>query len=498
MGTVNNLPSDMDFDLIKSVFKAYDIRGIAGKPLTRDFSYRLGKSFAKLLNCKTIVVGRDIRESGEELQLGLNEGLINSGVDVIDLGIICTGTLYHATHLLDVDGGIMVTASHNPPEYNGFKMTNGISAMAGSEIQDLLDIFLEGEFFEGSGKLIQKEHFETHLNDIMNSIDKPSRSVKVVLDCGNAVPGPFMISLLKELDCEVIPLYCEWDNSYPNHPPDPTRPTNMLDLAKRVVQTNSEFGIGVDGDGDRIGIVDESGLFIHPDRLLGVFAHDILSALLEKKNHSEYEEEELTIIYDVKCSMALENVIESNNGYPLMLRTGHSFQKQALRERPSVPLAGEMSGHFFFNDNWYGFDDSLYVAARLIELVSRRCNSESNSLRFSDLFSIMPTYSNTGEAKVPCPQNEKEKVMEDILAEFEKDSFCELNTVDGIRSRIYANSNLTGDEEYIGWFLCRPSNTEPILVMRAEGMNQECLEHIKFKVSEMIGSIINLEMFLES
>ena len=245
-------------------------------------------------------------------------------------------------------------------------------------------------------------------------------------------------------------------------------------------------------------MVDESGLFIHPDRLLGVFAHDILSSLLEKKNHSEYEEEELTIIYDVKCSMALENVIESKNGYPLMLRTGHSFQKQALRERPSVPLAGEMSGHFFFNDNWYGFDDSLYVAARLIELVSRKCNPESNSSRFSDLFSIMPTYANTGEAKVPCPQNEKEKVMEDILMEFKTDSFCELNTVDGIRSRIYANSSFTGDEEYIGWFLCRPSNTEPILVMRAEGMNQECLEHIKSKVSEMIGSIINLDKFLES
>ena len=491
MATVNTLPSDMNLDAIKSVFKAYDIRGIAGNPLTKQFAFRLGQALAKLLECKKIAIGRDIRESGEELQAGLIEGLLKSGVDVIDLGVICTGTLYHATHLLNVDGGVMITASHNPPEYNGFKMTNGISAMAGSEIQDLLQIFLQGDFIQGTGTIISIDHFNSHLDDILNSIDNPIRKVKVVLDCGNAVPGPFMISLFESLNCEVIPLYCEWDNSYPNHPPDPTRPNNMLDLSKKVVETNSEFGIGVDGDGDRIGIVDESGLFIHPDRLLGVFAHDILSKRIGDKDASEFSREELTIIFDVKCSMALEHAIESVGGIPLMLRTGHSFQKQALREMPSVALAGEMSGHFFFNDKWYGFDDSLYVAARLIELVSRCCNPQIQDKKFSDLFSIMPTYANTGEAKVPCPQQDKEHVMGDILENFINSNF-ELNTVDGIRSRIYLEG------EYIGWFLCRPSNTEPILVMRAEGMNDEYLQHIKSLVLDMIGDIINMEKFIES
>jgi len=491
MGTASRLPSDMDIDKIKSVFKAYDIRGIAGNPLTNEFAYRLGKSFAKMLKCKRIAVGRDIRESGSLLQSGLNQGLLDSGVDVIDLGVICTGTLYHATNVLDVDGGVMVTASHNPPEYNGFKMTKGISAMAGSEIQDLLEVFVEGDFLQGEGTIIPKDHFATHLEDIVESIEKPKRGVKVVIDCGNAVAGPFMISLLESLNCEVIPLYCDWDNSFPNHPPDPTRPKNMQDLSKKVVETNSEFGIGVDGDGDRIGIVDESGLFIHPDRLLGVFANDILSALTKKMPIEEYTKEELTIIYDVKCSMSLEYAIESAGGIPLMLRTGHSFQKQALREMPSVALAGEMSGHFFFNDSWYGFDDSLYVAARLIELVSRRCDKNIEGRMFSDLFSIMPTYANTGEAKVPCPQEEKEKVMNEIISEFNKSNY-ELNTVDGIRSRIYV------DGEYIGWFLCRPSNTEPILVMRAEAMNQELLQYIKSNITDMIGKIIDLENFLKS
>ena len=491
MGTYSKQPFEMDFDKVKSVFKAYDIRGIAGDPLTTEFAYRLGKSLAKMLNCKRIAVGRDIRKSGSSLQSGLNQGLVDSGVNVIDLGVICTGTLYHATHVLDVDGGVMVTASHNPPEYNGFKMTNGVSAMAGSEIQDLLEIFLEGEFLQGKGEVIAIDHFPTHLLDIKNSIEQPTRGVKVVVDCGNAVAGPFMVSLLESLNCEVIPLYCDWDDSFPNHPPDPTRPKNMLDLAKRVIDTGSEFGIGVDGDGDRIGVVDESGLFIHPDRLLGVFANDILCAFADKKPIEEYSKEELTIIYDVKCSMSLEHAVESAGGIPLMLRTGHSFQKQALRERPLVSLAGEMSGHFFFNDRWYGFDDSLYVSARLIELVSRKCDMELDGERFSDLFKIMPTYANTGEAKVPCPQEEKEIVMSRIFSEFESSDY-EINTVDGIRSRIYV------DGEYVGWFLCRPSNTEPILVMRAEAMTQEWLEYIKLNVTQMIGKIIDLENFLES
>ena len=451
-------------------FKAYDIRGIAGSQLSVSFANRLGRALPTFLDCGALAVGRDIRESGPELHEAFVNGLMSAGCDVHDLGICTTGALYSATANLEVDGGVMITASHNPPEYNGFKMCRGTAAMAGDEIQALRDVFESGDFRAGEGQHIDAGDFLTdYVDDVLEKSGQPARSVKVAIDCANAVPGPFMVDLCNQLGCETIAMHCEWDNTFPHHPPDPTRPQNMVELGAKVVETGAEFGIGIDGDGDRVGVVDENGNFIHPDRVLAVFARDILSRV-----SADASDEARTVIHDVKCSMALEQTIETAGGIAHMMRTGHSFLKQALRENPEVPMAGEMSGHFFFNDRWNGFDDSLYATARLIELVAR------DNKPFSALFDGIPTYPSTGEAKVPLTAGRQETM--DAVREAYSD--MEYSAVDGVRVR-YPD----------GWYLCRASNTEPILVMRAEAGTEENLAAIKTDVETRIGSIINLEKF---
>ena len=457
-------------DWALETFKAYDIRGIAGSQLTPAFAERLGKALPTFLDCSSLAIGRDIRESGPELHAAFVQGLMAAGCDVYDLGICTTGALYSATANLEVDGGVMITASHNPPEYNGFKMCRGTAAMAGDEIQELRSVFEAGEFRTGSGNHIDAEYFlATYMADVIEKAGLPGRSVKLVIDSANAVPGPFMVELCEKLGCEFYPLHCEWDNTFPNHPPDPTRPKNMIELGAKVVETGAEFGIGIDGDGDRIGVVDEQGNFIHPDRLLAVFARDILSRVPEDASDAAR-----TVIHDVKCSMALEQTIEASGGIAHMMRTGHSFLKQALRENPEVPMAGEMSGHFFFHDRWNGFDDSLYATARLIQLVAQ------DNKPFSSLFDGIPSYPSTGEAKVPLTGG-REETMNAVREAY---ADMEYSAVDGVRVR-YPD----------GWYLCRPSNTEPILVMRAEAESEDSLDAIKSDVEERLGDFINLEKF---
>ena len=458
-----------------SVFKAYDIRGLAGSQLDGNFAERLGKSLAAHLDVKTIAVARDIRESGTELHDSFLKGLTSSGVDVLDLGITTTGVLYRATVDLPVDAGVVITASHNPPEYNGFKICNGQLPMAGKELQDLKETFDKKEFREGNGIVKDCSDFEKlYLETIVSNAGKPKRKMKIAIDCGNAVPGPLTIRLMEKLGVELIPVHCNWDNKFPNHPPDPTRPENMTDLSKAVVENNAEFGIGMDGDGDRIGVVDEKGNFIHPDRLMSIFVKDILG---EREGGTESER---TVFFDVKCSMALEETIYSSGGIPKMVRTGHSFMKKELRENPDSPLAGEMSGHFFLNDRWPGFDDSLYNTARLLEIIAREPSPSDGGPSFSDWFTDLPNYASTGEAKVPLPLD-REKTMKSVKQIF---SDMKYSTVDGIRVR-YSD----------GWFLCRPSNTEPILVMRAEAKDIEGLSKIKKDVEKRLGSIIDLQKF---
>ena len=455
-----------------SVFKAYDIRGLAGSQLDTDFANRLGSALVTHLDAKSIAVARDIRESGPELHEAFLQGITAAGADVIDLGITTTGVLYRATVDLSVDAAVAITASHNPPEYNGFKICRGSLPMAGEELQELKATFDSGEFHSGSGKITEMPAFEAQvLQTIVKNAGMPQRSIRIAIDCGNAVPGPLTVSLMQRLGVDLVPIHCEWDNTFPNHPPDPTRQKNMVDLSLAVIENNCEFGIGMDGDGDRIGVVDEQGRFIHPDRLMALIAADVL---VDRRDGTEAER---TVFFDVKCSMALEEAIRTSGGVPKMVRTGHSFMKRELRSNPEAVMAGEMSGHFFLHDRWPGFDCSLYNAARLLEIIGRDPAPNDGGVSFSQRFANLPDYPSTDETKVPLV-GEREETMAAVEGAF---ADMEKSTVDGVRVR-YTD----------GWYLCRPSNTEPILVMRAEGRDASALEAIIADVNARIGHMLDL------
>ena len=457
-----------------SCFKAYDIRGLSGDELSDEFAYRLGRSLATYLECNSFAVGRDIRESSPGYASHLMQGLVDSGVRVLDLGIVSTGCVSHACWTLPVDGGVMVTASHLPmPTHNGFKMCRGTLPLAGEEIQELKDVFLAGNFREGQGQRIDHPHEDAYLQAIVESTGPLARPVKVAVDCGNAVPGPAMAKLLDMLGADHIDLYCNWDNTEPNHGADPTREYNMVDLAKAVVENGCERGLGADGDGDRIGAVDENGNFVYPDRLIALLADDVVGS----------EDGKDLLIYDVKCSMNVEKAILSAGGRPMMAKTGHSFMKRVLAEHPDSLMAAEMSGHIFMNDRgWYGFDCSLYNAARILELWSRR-----NSTFSGELNRLAPNLPTTGEVKIPCAEEDKIGTVEAI-----KDAFSdhEASTIDGVRVRF------TEDGEQTGWYLARKSNTEAILVMRVEANNEENLNRMLKLIDERISPIINIEKLL--
>ena len=458
----------------ESCFKAYDIRGLSGEELSDEFAYRLGRAIATYLDCESFAVGRDIRKSSPGYASNLIQGLVDSGVRVLDLGIVSTGCLYHACWTLPVDGGVMVTASHLPmPTHNGFKMCRGTLPLAGEEIQELKGVFLEGNFAEGEGEHIDHPHEEIYLEAIVASTGTLARPVKVAVDCGNAVPGPAMSKLLDMIGAEHIDLYCDWDNTEPNHGADPTREYNMIDLAKAVVDNGYELGLGADGDGDRIGAVDEKGNFVYPDRLIALLADDVVGT----------EEGKDLLIYDVKCSMNVEKAIIEAGGRPMMAKTGHSFMKRVLAENPDALMAAEMSGHIFMADRgWYGFDCSLYNAARILELWSRR-----DALFSEELNRLAPNLPTTGEVKVPCPEEKKLEIVAAITEAFEDH---ESSTIDGVRVRF------TEDGEQQGWYLARKSNTEAILVMRVEAVNEEKLSQMLNLIDSRVSSIINIEKLL--
>ena len=458
----------------ESCFKAYDIRGLSGEELSDEFAYRLGRAIATYLECESFAVGRDIRKSSPGYASNLIQGLVDSGVRVLDLGIVSTGCLYHACWTLPVDGGVMVTASHLPmPTHNGFKMCRGTLPLAGEEIQELKGVFLEGNFADGDGEHIDHPHEDTYLKAIVASTGTLTRPVKVAVDCGNAVPGPAMSKLLDMIGAEHIDLYCDWDNTEPNHGADPTREYNMIDLAKTVVDNGYELGLGADGDGDRIGAVDEKGNFVYPDRLIALLADDVVGT----------EEGKDLLIYDVKCSMNVEKAILEAGGRPMMAKTGHSFMKRVLAENPDALMAAEMSGHIFMADRgWYGFDCSLYNAARILELWSRR-----DALFSEELNRLAPNLPTTGEVKVPCPE---EKKLEIVAAITEAFNDHEASTIDGVRVRFTEN----GEQQ--GWYLARKSNTEPILVMRVEAVNEEKLSQMLSLIDSRVSSIINIEKLL--
>ncbi len=458
------------------MFKAYDIRGIAGSEIDVSFSRRLGRSIVDFTGASSIAVGRDIRTSGEALHEAMMEGIRSSGCDVVNLGIVPTGVVYRSTVDMEIDVAIAITASHNPPEYNGFKIVHSGLPMAGRDLQDLKSVFdsiseeervLDGTLVDGTG------YVNSVIEEIVKDIGPIDRRIVVSVDAANAVPGPYIVDLFEKLGVETVAINCEWNADFPAHPADPTRPANMRELSSTVVSSGAEFGIGVDGDGDRIGVVDENGRFIHPDRLIGLFAKDILL----NEDLGKDSEESRTILYDVKCSMGVDEAIASSGGIGRMVRTGHSFMKRELASSPSIRFAGEMSGHLFFNDRWNGFDCSLYNSARLIELVARLSDPMDGSIGFSDLLSSVPEYPSTGESKINF-EGGRDEIMKLVRSSFSDLQFSE---VDGVRVT-YPN----------GWFLCRPSNTEPILIMRAEGRTEAALESILSDVHTRIGGIINL------
>jgi phosphomannomutase/phosphoglucomutase len=434
------------------IFKAYDIRGIVDRTLTEEAARLIGRALATLGKKKGVsrfVVGRDGRLSGPKLATALARGLNEAGVDVVDIGVVATPMVYFATHHFDTGSGVMVTGSHNPPEYNGLKMMIAGETLAAEAIQDVRRLIEKGDFASGAGRLEAADIRQAYLDRIASDV-KLARPLTIAIDCGNGSPGAVAPELYRRLGCKVIELYCDVDGTFPNHHPDPSKPENLEDLIETVKAGDAELGLAFDGDGDRLGVVTKSGRIIYPDRQLMLFAADVL------KRHPGAQ-----IIFDVKCTRQLFPWIREHGGKPLLWKTGHSLIKAKLRET-GAPLAGEMSGHVFFKDRWYGFDDGLYAGARLLELVSREENA-------SKLLEALPDSISTPELNVAL---EREGENHRLIAELQKTAkftgATDVNTIDGLRV-----------EYPDGFGLMRASNTTPVLVLRFEADSQAALERIR-------------------
>ncbi|MFL5579293.1 MAG: phosphomannomutase/phosphoglucomutase [Gemmatimonadaceae bacterium] len=448
--------------LARRIFREYDIRGIAGVDLTVDVARRVGAAYAAYLTGRgverrPIAVGRDNRPSGEELQPALIDGLRAGGLDVIDLGVVPTPAVYWSAHNLPVAGAIQVTGSHNPKEYNGFKLGLGKGSIWGPEIQRLYEI-AAGDLPAAPrrGALTTQDVIPAYLDDIVARVGRLSRPLRVVLDCGNGAgsgPGP---RLLERLGCELHCLYCESDGTFPNHHPDPTVPENLRDLVAEVAERRADVGIAFDGDADRIGVIAENGEIVWGDQLLILYARDVLRRTGAGQ----------PIIFDVKCSQALPDAIAKAGGRPLMWRTGHSLIEEKMHET-HAPIAGEMSGHMFFAEGWYGFDDALLAAARLLRIVADEGRGVAAQL------ADVPRFVATPEIRVDCPDETKFEIVRRAVAHFKRGR--EVIDVDGARV-------LFGD----GWGLIRASNTQPVLVLRFEARSEARLREIEGEFTEWL------------
>ncbi|HTH43869.1 MAG TPA: phosphomannomutase/phosphoglucomutase, partial [Oxalicibacterium sp.] len=383
--------------LSPSIFKAYDIRGVIGSTLDAGVARDIGRAFGSAVRAKNesvVVIGRDGRLSGPELAAALAEGLQAAGVDVIDLGVLATPMLYFGTQVLDANSGIMVTGSHNPPDYNGFKMVLAGEAIYGDTIQSLYQTIVDQNFSAGKGSYRTYDIADEYLQRIAGDA-KLARPMKIAVDCGNGVAGAFAGELYRALGCEVIELFCEVDGNFPNHHPDPAHPENLQDLIKCLQETDAEIGLAFDGDGDRLGVVTKDGQIIYPDRQLMLFAKDVLT------RHPGEQ-----ILYDVKCTRHLAPWITQSGGTPLMWKTGHSLVKAKMRET-GAPLGGEMSGHVFFKDRWYGFDDGMYAGARLLELLSREQDP-------SAVLNALPQSISTPELQLKLAEGESFRLIDKL------------------------------------------------------------------------------------
>jgi phosphomannomutase/phosphoglucomutase len=439
------------------IYREYDIRGVVHRDLTPEVVRRIGQGFGTYMvrrGKKSLVVGRDGRLSSEGFSEALIDGLLSTGCEVVSIGLCPTPVYYFSLFYLDKDGGMMITGSHNPPEFNGFKVSVGKSTIFGKEIQELGELIKKGDFEKGKGKLIEKEIISAYQAHIKRDI-RLQKKVKVVIDAGNGTAGLVAGPLLKDLGCEVEELYCEIDGRFPNHFPDPTIPEYLKDLIERVKKNQAEVGVGYDGDGDRIGVVDDEGRMIWGDQLMILFSREIL------KEHPG-----ATFIAEVKCSQNLFQDIERHGGKAIMWRTGHSLIKEKMRETKAL-LGGEMSGHLFFADRYFGYDDAIYASCRLVELLSK------TEKKLSQLLEDVPKTYITPEIRVECPDEIKFRVVERVKEDLRKE--FPIIDVDGVRVQF---------EE--GWGLVRASNTQPVLVLRFEALSETGLQKIKQFVEEKV------------
>ncbi len=445
-----------------SIFKAYDIRGVVPSTINDDVAFALGKAFgaaAIAAKEKTVAVGRDGRLSGPGLAAALMRGLAASGVDVIDVGMVTTPMLYFAANTL-CTSGIQVTGSHNPKDYNGFKMVLAGRAIYGDEIQGLRMV-MEADSANTAatpGSVTQADVSSAYKDRIAQDI-KLTRPMKIVIDSGNGIAGASAPAIFRALGCEVIELFSEVDGNFPNHHPDPSKPENLRDLINALTTTGAELGLAFDGDGDRLGIVTQDGQNIYPDRQMMLFARDVLSRVPGG-----------TIVFDVKCSQRLAPDIVAAGGVPMMYKTGHSLIKAKMKEINS-PLGGEMSGHIFFKERWYGFDDGTYAGARLLEIVSRSPDA-------SAVLNALPTSFSTPELNVPCKEGEPHAVVEALMKAVNFAAPAVINTIDGVRV-----------DWPDGFGLIRASNTTPVLVLRFEGHTEAALHRIEADMLALLRSI---------
>ena len=450
------------------IFRAYDIRGIFERELTQDLIYKIGQAVGSVVleeKSKHVYVGRDGRISGEDVSKYFIDGVLATGCDVIFIGLVHTPLLYFATFEGVTKNGVMITGSHNPKEYNGFKIVINNSSFKEEDIQNLKFKIEQSDFKIGSGKLLKESFNESYIKEISEKIEI-KKKLKIVLDCGNGSGGVIGPEILRKYSSELIELFCEVDGNFPNHHPDPSEPKNLLNLIETVKIEGADLGIAFDGDGDRLGVVDSEGEIIFPDRYLALMAEDTL-----KKNKSG------KIVFDVKCSNQLDKVIRENDGVPIMTKTGHSFIKSEIARTDAV-LGGEMSGHIFYNDNWYGFDDAIFASLRLTEILS------SYEISTHEVFKKIPKMFSTPEIKISVKDTEKFKIVEELKNNFKPEGYDSI-LIDGLR--------LENEES---WGLVRASNTTPALVLRFEAITEKKLMQIKELFQNALLEIDNQLNFL--
>jgi phosphomannomutase/phosphoglucomutase len=444
------------------IFRQYDIRGIVDRDLTTDAAAAIGRAYASLLHQRgihgTVAVGRDNRPSGGRLRDALIEGLTSAGLSVIDIGVVPTPLLYWSLHHLDVKGGIQITGSHNPPEYNGFKLCVGYDSLHGEGIDSLRQIIDRGDFFRGSGSVRSERVIDRYIDDVVARTGPLKRRLKVVIDCGNGVGAVVSRPLFERLGIDASYLFCESDGTFPNHHPDPTVVENLHDIIREVKARHADLGIAFDGDADRIGIVDAEGGIVWGDHILILYARDVLARTGVGQS----------IIFDVKCSQALPQAIEAAGGKPVMWKTGHSLIKEKMKQL-QAPLAGEMSGHMFFAEGFYGHDDALYGAARLLRIVA------ASGMSVEEMLADVPKFVSTPEIRVDCPDELKFDIVDRAVKHFR--AIHDVIDVDGVRV-------LFGD----GWGLIRASNTQPVLVTRYEALTKERLDVIQREMENWLRS----------